>query len=421
MDKVLPYLIALLLLIAIGLLIVLVLKKDKSKNTADLLPFQTNNYENVQLINEQLNKQKEELNTLLNAQLLAINNQNHSNFKENQETFSANILQIQKTISELTKKQEEISSNNNEKIQKELGEVKDNLSKFLNEQITNLNKDVGVKLSENFKVNLDQLEKVTEKLTKLDETKTTMLDLNLEIKKFQEIFTSNQQTGYLGEWKLESLLSSIFGENTLYYEMQSKLSLEDGNVRPDSVVFVDGKKLCIDSKFPLSGFSELLNKESTPELRKTFKENVKSRIKEVAKYSLSEDTIGYSLMFIPSESLFQLLLQSEYEKLIQDAYDAKVIIVSPSTLASVLFSIKFHETNRIKAESAQQAITAVDKFVKKFKKIIEDWNKIVEHSNKLSSLVDDYNKRQIKLIGSFKSIEDRELLGSTDEEEEILC
>ena len=73
-------------------------------------------------------------------------------------------------------------------------------------------------------------------------------------------------------------------------------------------------------------------------LEKKFKEDIKSRIDETAKYiKPQEKTLDYAFMFIPADGLYQDLLNSKSLKinsneLVSYAYLKKVMIVSPMSL-----------------------------------------------------------------------------------------
>ena len=79
-------------------------------------------------------------------------------------------------------------------------------------------------------------------------------------------------------------------------------------------------------------------------LEKRFKEDIKSRIDETAKYIRPiEKTTDYAYMFIPADGLYQDLLNSRVgtlqinsRDLVSYAYTKKVMIVSPMSLFPML-------------------------------------------------------------------------------------
>ena len=131
--------------------------------------------------------------------------------------------------------------------------------------------------------------------------------------------------------------------------MQYKFS--DGEI-VDAVIFLAGKKILpVDSKFSLENYNKVLEAREASErerFEKLFKQDLKNRIDETAKYIRpNEGTMDFAFMFIPSEGVYYDLLvnkvgavQTSARDLIEYAFQQKkVIIVSPTSFMAYLQTV----------------------------------------------------------------------------------
>lgn len=187
---------------------------------------------------------------------------------------------------------------------------------------------------------------VTAKLTKLDETNKQIVNFSSQLQNLQDILKNPKQRGILGEYFLEETLKNVLPPNS--YQMQYKF--QDNNI-VDAVVFVKDKIIPVDSKFSLENYEKIIN-TTDPEVRakleKQFRQDLKNRIDECAKYiKPSENTMDFAFMFIPSEAIYYDLLvnkvgaiQTNTRDLIEYAFaDKKVIIVSPTSFLAYLQTV----------------------------------------------------------------------------------
>lgn len=188
---------------------------------------------------------------------------------------------------------------------------------------------------------------ITRNLTELKDTNKRVVDVADELKTLQNVLQNPKQRGGLGEYYLDTVLGNVLPPHI--YELQYKF--KDGEV-VDAVIKLDkGRLLPIDSKFSLENYNRLIDekdKSQRDNLVKTFKNDLKNRIDETAKYIRpSENTLDYAFMFIPSEAIYYDLLVNNVgatgtnaRDLIEYAFiDKKVIIVSPTTLLAYLQTV----------------------------------------------------------------------------------
>ena len=157
-----------------------------------------------------------------------------------------------------------------------------------------------------------------------------------------------QQQGPWGEFVLKNILDSVGLREGEEYETQKAYRDSEGNLqKPDVIVHMPGKRdIIIDSKVSLSAWHDYSNtKDETAKAMhlKKYLEAVKTFVRELSKdnyASLYEvNTVDNVLMFIPIEPAL-LTLYNEGIKIIEDAWQKKIIIVGPSTLPFLLKAIE---------------------------------------------------------------------------------
>jgi DNA recombination protein RmuC len=226
------------------------------------------------------------------------------------------------------------------KLSQDITQLKDGVQKQLTEQLGASNKQIATQSAASIKI----LQDVTEKLTKLEGTNKNVGDIANELKTLQNVLQNPKQRGVIGEFYLEQILKNTLPPGT--YQLQYKLG--EGLI-VDAAIMLDDRVLPLDSKFSLENYNRLLDaKDGERELlAKLFKEDLKRRIDETAKYILpGKGTLDQALMFIPSEAIYYDLLANKVglgnvsgRNLIQYAAEKKVTIVGPSTLSAMLQTI----------------------------------------------------------------------------------
>lgn len=195
------------------------------------------------------------------------------------------------------------------------------------------------------------IQNVTEKLKDIENTNKQVVGIADQLQGLESILKNPKQRGILGEYLLETLLKSMFQPNQ--YQLQYKF--KDGDIA-DAVLFIKDKSepqsiIPIDSKFSLENYNKIIdekNTENREKLEKQFKQDLKNRIDETAKYiKPKENTMDFAFMFIPSEGIYYDLLVNQIgaikvntKDLIDYAFrEKRVIIVSPTSFAAYLQTV----------------------------------------------------------------------------------
>ncbi len=187
---------------------------------------------------------------------------------------------------------------------------------------------------------------VSKQLEALKMTNQQVVNVTDQLRTLQNVLTNPKQRGNVGEIHLETILQNILPPGV--FKMQ--YGFKNGD-RADAVIFLDKHIVPIDSKFSLENYNRLVEAKDDA-LRATlaaqFKQDVKNRIDETAKYIRPrEGTTEFAFMFIPSEAIYYDLLinkigvaQTSSRSLLEYASrDKKVIITSPTTLLAYLQTV----------------------------------------------------------------------------------
>jgi DNA recombination protein RmuC len=290
--------------------------------------------------------------------------------------------------------------------------LKDGLGKQINERLDRNNEQMQKSMLNQFKESSKLVTDVTARLTKLDETNKRVVDVADELKQLQNVLQNPKQRGVLGEFYLEQILQNLLPPSS--YSLQHKIA--DGMV-VDAVIHLDGKILAIDSKFSLENYNRLVEAKDGERAtyEKAFKEDLKRRIDETAKYvQPKKGTLDQALMFIPSEAIYYDLLANKVgatgvsgRDLMQyAAVDKRVVIVGPSTLSAMLQVIvqglksleiqKDTEVIRKNIEQLQKHLLAYNTY---FGKIGNSLGATVTHYNNASKELGKIDKDIVKIGG----------------------
>ncbi len=239
------------------------------------------------------------------------------------------------------------------------------------------------------------IREMTEKLTRLDETNKQVLGFSDQLKQLQDTLTNPKQRGILGEYFLEETLKNVLGPGM--YEIQYKF--KNGEI-VDAVVFVKDKIVPIDSKFSLENYQRILeakDENSREQFEKIFKEDLKKRIDETAKYIRpTEGTMEFAFMFIPSEAIYYDLLVNKVgttkvstRDLIEYAFREKhVIIVSPTSFLAYLQTV----LQGLRAMQIEESAKEIRKNVESLAKHIASYDNFLQKlGGHLGTTVNAYN------------------------------
>ncbi len=185
----------------------------------------------------------------------------------------------------------------------------------------------------------------------------------------------NKKQGNWGEVILERVLERSGLIKDQEYKLQASVQEADGRrFQPDALIYLpDEKHLVVDAKLSLVAYERAVNADTEEDRVIFVKQHVQSIENHVRELSAKDyhslygiQSPDFVLLFIPIESSLSLAVNFKPE-LFSEAWDRRVVIVSPSTLLATLRTIasvwKQERQNRNVLEIAKEAGLLYDKFV----------------------------------------------------------
>lgn len=324
--------------------------------------------------------------------LLATVEANHANLSEQLATQKTELVEQQK---KLTTEFENIANKILKERAAELSATSEkNIGAILNplgEKITDFKKQVEEAFNTEMrdKVSLkEQLKTLTEQNVRIsDEANNLTKALKGEVK----------TQGNWGEMILERVLETSGLTKGLEYEREKVVEGAQGEIyRPDVILNLpDSKHIIIDSKVSLVAYERMSSAVTDEEYKQALKEHLLSlrkHVRELAdknyQHAIGINTPDFVLLFIPIEASFSVAVQAD-QALFAEAWDRKIVIVSPTTLLATLRTVAsiWKQENQTKnaLEIARLSGTLYDKLVG----FVTDWNKVKENLDKAGKSCDD--------------------------------
>lgn len=288
-----------------------------------------------------------------------------------------------------------------------------------NKAMFNTQQDIGKTLREQHGQSSKIITEITEKLTSLDKTNQQVIGFSEQLSNLEKVLKSQKQRGNLGEAGLRLVLENILPPSA--YHLQ--YSFKDGDT-VDAVIITKDGLIPVDAKFSLENYQKI-NEEKDDNIRATlekeFRQDLKKRIDETAKYiKPKEGTLEFAFMFIPSEAIYYDLLVNEIgavkvntRDLIDYAFiQKKVVIVSPTTFAAYLQTV-LQGLRALKIEEGAKSIRKNVEALGKHIKAHEEFMKKLGLS--LGTTVNHYNSTYKEL-----SKIDKDVLRITEADTDVI-
>jgi len=291
-------------------------------------------------------------------------------------------------------------------------------SSMIQDQLLNIRKTLDIKLSESnrsMSENMSrtfatsskisensnkQIEEITKKLSELTQTNKQIQDIGAQLRGLENVLKNPKQRGNLWEYFLKELLENVFSSDQ--YKLQYTLS----SWIVDAWLFLGGKVIPIDAKFPHENYERLVASEDEFSIKKystDLKRDIKNRIDEVSKYILPEEnTTDFAFMLIPAEWMYyDIFINKLWDisptKLIEYGFSKKVIICSPSWFYAYLQTV----LQGMKSLQIEEQAKEIQKYVLKLQKDIWNYEEIYSKLwNSLSTTVNHFNawKKRLEII-----------------------
>jgi len=287
-------------------------------------------------------------------------------------------------------------------LQQQMEQLRNTMDERMGESTERMYESVKTQFSESQRAIKDvneqmirHLTDVTKGVTEANEAGKQIFSVAESLKDLEKVLKHQKQRGNLGEASLQLILENMLPPTA--YKLQYQF---DGGETVDAVIITPDGMIPLDAKFSLDNYRRLVDEtdeSARMELEKEFKNDLKKRIDETAKYIRPNDgTLPFAFMYIPAEAIYYDLLVNEVgsvkvntRSLIDYAYkDKNVIIVSPTTFAAylqtVLYGFKAFQIEK-QAKDIQKNVEMLTRHMNAYG---EYFNKV---GNSLSTTVNHYN------------------------------
>jgi DNA recombination protein RmuC len=206
------------------------------------------------------------------------------------------------------------------------------LARAVSERLDSVTHRIGQSMQASTQHTMENLQKLNERLAVIDGAQKNITDLASQVTSLREVLANKQSRGAFGQGRMEAIVQDGLPKDAYAFQF----TLSNGK-RPDCVVFLPGgeRPLVIDAKFPLEAISALRTARSDEERKHAaarLRQDVNKHVSDIAeRYLIPGETQDLALMFVPSESVYAELYDG-FDDLIQKAYRAQVVLVSPSLL-----------------------------------------------------------------------------------------
>ncbi len=179
--------------------------------------------------------------------------------------------------------------------------------------------------------------------------------------------------GNWGELVLERVLEDSGLRKDHEYQLQASLRTETGDAkRPDVIIHLpDDKDVVVDAKVSLVAYERALAAEDETVREQSVRQHVldlRAQVKRLAEQDYDRlqglRSLDFVLLFVPIESAFTLAMEQD-QALFTEAFNQRIVIVSPTTLMMTLRIIhnvwRYEKQSRNAQEIANRAGALYDK------------------------------------------------------------
>ncbi len=218
------------------------------------------------------------------------------------------------------------------------------------------------------------------------------------LSKLNRYLSGGTLAGKFGEWSLEAIIKDIFHTNQ--YESNAEVIPGSGKRVEFVIKLPEGLLLPIDAKFPSALFDNYVNasEKGDEKLVKKTADDIKRHVlKDAAdikeKYIQTGITVDLGVMYIPSESLMQIIdsLENIRESIFRDY---RILIMGPNSLAAYLISIHMGFRTLALNERAGEIMNEFGKLKKEFEKFSGSTDDMMKKVDSLQKSINEYSTRE---------------------------
>ena len=238
------------------------------------------------------------------------------------------------------------------------------------------------------------------------------------LNKLNRYLSGGTLAGTFGEWSLEAIITDIFPADK--FESNCEVIPGSGQ-RVEFAIKLPEGLMPIDAKFPSALYDNYMDassrgeKDSVNAALTAIKRHVISDAKDIKeKYMQAGKTIDLGVMFIPSESLMQLIDSIEdLRKII--FRDSRILVMGPNSLAAYLISIHMGFRNLALNERAEEILVEFGHLKKEFENFESSTEDLAKKAEAMLKAVDKHETRERQMNRALKRMEE---IGEDTEEKD---
>ena len=250
----------------------------------------------------------------------------------------------------------------------------------------------------------------------MERQQISISDLTRGIQSFQDpldklkrYLSGGTRAGKFGEWSLEAIVQDIFPPSQ--FEKNAEVISGSGKRVEIVLKMPEGLLLPIDAKFPSGLYDNYLAAiENGDErfVKKTIDDIRRHVIKDATdikeKYIQTGTTIDLGVMYIPSESLMQLIdsIGNLREQIFRDS---RVLIMGPNSLAAYLISVHMGFRTLALNERASEIMEEFGKLKKEFEKFGSSTDDLIKKADAMLKSVNEHATRERQMGKAIKNMD----------------
>jgi len=248
----------------------------------------------------------------------------------------------------------------------------------VNQRLDAVTARVGETLQTSTKNTSDHLQQLHSRLAVIDGAQKNITELATQVTSLQSVLSNKQSRGAFGQGRMEVIIQDGLPKDC--YAFQYTLS---NRSRPDCAIFLpDQRPLVIDAKFPLEAVNAFRDAKSDDERKLAaarLRADIGRHVADIAaKYLIPGETQDLAMMFVPSESVYAELYDG-FDDVVQKAYRAKVVIVSPSLLMLAINVVQQIQKDARMREAADKIHAEVGHLMDDIKRLQERVVRLQQH------------------------------------------
>ena len=251
----------------------------------------------------------------------------------------------------------------------------------------------------------ESIKRQEDSLTKLT---TDIQSFQEPLSKLRNYLSGGTRAGQFGEWSLEAIIRDIFSESQ--FSKNVEIISGSGERVEFAIKLPEGLLMPIDAKFPSGLYDNYLeastvgDKKRIKEIENDIRRRVINDAKDIQeKYTQTGVTTDLGVMYIPSESLQQLIDSLQVrEELFRDY---RVLMLGPNSLAAYLISLHMGFRNLALNDRAKEILIEFGKLKKEFENFSNSTEDLRKKAEAMIGAIDNHETRERQMSRSISRID----------------